>query len=171
MTSLLQDVGYALRGLRKSPGFTVAAVLTLALGVGANTAIFSVTNSVLLRPHNFSELNRLVVLRELVQGRGGQQNRLTPGDVADLERVPHLFQGVATYQYRDLNLSRNGETNSASGFLVSGNFFDLLGVAPERGRPFFVGDAQPGYDNIVLLSHNFWQRRFGSDAGVVGSTI
>ena len=171
MTKLLRDISYALRGLRKSPGFTATAVLTLALGVGANTAIFSVTNSVLLRPHKFPELNRLVVLRELVQGRAGEQNRLTPGDVLDLAREPHLFQDVAAYQYRDLNLSRNGETDSATGFLVSGNFFDLLGTAPERGRPFVAGDAQPGHENIVLLSHNFWHRRFGGDSKVVGSKI
>ncbi|HEX8801564.1 MAG TPA: ABC transporter permease, partial [Terriglobales bacterium] len=171
MTKLLQDIGYTFRGLRNSPGFTATAVLTLALGVGANTAIFSVTNSVLLRPHDFPELNRLVVLRELVQGRAGEQNRLAPGDVADLAREPHLFQGVAAYRYRDLNLSRNGETDSATGFLVSGNFFDLLGVAPERGRLFVAGDAQPGHDSVVLLSHNLWQRRFGGDSEVVGSTI
>ena len=171
MTKLLQDIGYTFRGLRKSPGFTATAVLTLALGVGANTAIFSVTNSVLLRPHDFPELNRLVVLRELVQGRAGEQYRLAPGDVADLAREPHLFQGVAAYRYRDLNLSRNGETDSATGFLVSGNFFGLLGVAPERGRLFVAGDAQPGHDNIVVLSHNLWQRRFGGNSEVVGSTI
>jgi putative ABC transport system permease protein len=171
MTSLLQDVGFALRGLRKSKGFTMTAVVTLALGVGANTAIFSITNSVLLRPHNFPELNRLVVLRELVQGRADKQNRLTPGDVADLARVPHLFQGVAAYQYRDLNLSRNGETDSATGFLVSANFFDLLGAEPEQGRRFVTGDAEPGHDNVLLLSHNFWQRRFGGDPNVVGSAI
>jgi putative ABC transport system permease protein len=171
MTSLLQDVGFALRGLRKSKGFTMTAVVTLALGVGANTAIFSITNSVLLRPHNFPELNRLVVLGELVQGRADKQNRLTPGDVADLARVPHLFQGVAAYQYRDLNLSRNGETDSATGFLVSANFFDLLGAEPEQGRPFVTGDAEPGHDNVLLLSHNFWQRRFGGDPNVVGSAI
>jgi putative ABC transport system permease protein len=171
MRSLWQDVGFALRGLRKSPGFTVTAVLTLALGVGANTAIFSITNSVLLRPHKFPELNRLIVLHERQQGRAGEQNRLTPGDVADLARVPHLFQSMTTYQYRDLNLSRNAETDSATGFLVSANFFDVLGVVPERGRPFVAGDAQPGHDNVLLLSHNFWQRRFGGDLEIVGSTI
>src|SRR5262252_191962 len=171
MRSLWQDAGFALRGLRKSPGFTVTAVLTLALGVGANTAIFSITNSVLLRPHNFPELNRLVVLRELMQGRAGEQNRLTPGDVADLARVPNLFQSVTAYQYRDLNLSRNGETDSATGCLVSANFFDVLGVVPERGRPFVAGDTQPGHDDVLLLSHNFWQRRFGGDLDIVGSTI
>jgi putative ABC transport system permease protein len=124
-----------------------------------------------MRPHDFPELNRLVVLRELVQGRAGEQNRLAPGDVADLAREPHLFQGVAAYRYRDLNLSRNGETDSATGFLVSGNFFDLLGVGPERGRLFVAGDAQPGHDSVVLLSHNLWQRRFGGDSEVVGSAI
>lgn len=171
VTNFFQDIALALRGLRKSPGFAATAMLTLALGVGANTAIFSVTNSVLLRPHNFPELNRLVVLREAVRGQAGERNRLAPGDVADLARVPNLFQGVASYQYRDLNLSRNLETDSATGFLVSGNFFDLLGAAPEQGRLLVAADAQPGRDNVLLLSHNFWQRRFGGDPAVVGSTI
>ena len=171
MTSLLQDVLYALRGLRKSPAFTVTAILTLGLGVGANTAIFSVTNSVLLRPHHFAELDRLVVLREVVRGRSGQQNRLTPADVADLVRVPNLFQGVAAYQFRELNLARNGEADNATAFLVTPNLFDVVGVAPDRGRRFSADDAQPGRDNVVLLSHNFWQRRFGGDPAIVGSTI
>jgi putative ABC transport system permease protein len=111
------------------------------------------------------------VLHEREQGRAGEQNQLTPGDVAELGRVPHLFQSMTTYQYRDLNLSRNGETDSATGFLVSANFFDVLGVVPERGRPFVAVDAQPGHDNVLLLSHNFWQRRFGGDPNVIGSTI
>jgi putative ABC transport system permease protein len=171
MASLLQDLGFAVRVLRKSPGFTVTAALTLALGVGANTAIFSVTSSVLLRPHDFPELNRLVVLREVVRGRSGEQNRLAPGDAADLALAPNLFQGVAGYQYSDINLSRDGETDSATGFLVTSNFFALLGAAPERGRPFVAADAQPGRDNVLILSRNFWQRRFGSDPNVIGSTI
>lgn len=169
MTSLFQDLGFALRGLRKSPAFAATAVLTLALGVGANTAIFSVTNAVLLRPHNFPEMNRLVVLRELVRGRSGEQSQIAPGDISDLARVPNLFQSLASYQYRSLNLSKNGETDSATGFLVSSNFFGMLGVAPERGQLFAA--AEPGRDNVLLLSHNFWQRRFGGDPAVVGSTI
>src|SRR5215469_14952575 len=105
MNNVLQDFRYALRSLRKSPGFALTAILTLALGVGANTAIFSVTNSVLLRPHRFPELDRLVVVRELVAGRANEQVRLTPGDAVDLAGSHEAFQEVAMYQYRDLNLS------------------------------------------------------------------
>lgn len=171
MRTLLQDAGYALRGLRRSPGFAITAILTLALGVGANTAIFSVTNSVLLRPHHFPELDRLVVLRERVRGQSEERSRLTPADVSDLARVPGLFQGVGAYEYRDLNLSRAGETDTATSFLVTPNLLSVLGVKPSRGRPFLADDAQPGRDDVLLLSHNFWQRRFGGDPSVVGSTI
>ena len=171
MMSLLQDVGYALRGLRKSPGFTATAILTLALGVGANTAIFSVTNSVLLRPHRFRDLDRLVVLREQTRGHAGEQKRLTAADTADLAQAPNLFQEVAAYQYRQLNLARNGEADSATAFLITPNMFNLLGVAPEQGRSFSAGDGQAGHDDVLLLSHSFWQRRFGGDPSIVGSTI
>lgn len=171
MTTLLQDVGYALRALRKSPAFTATAVLTLALGVGANTAIFSVTNSVLLRPHNFPQLDRLVVLREQVRGRSGEIPRLAPADAADIARMPNLFEGIAEYQYRQLNLSRAGEADSATGFLVSPNLFQVLGVTPAQGRAFTAAEADPGSDDVLLLSHNFWMRRFGGDPAIVGSTI
>jgi putative ABC transport system permease protein len=171
MKNVLQDFSYALRTLRKAPGFATIAIITLALGVGANTAIFSVTNSVLLHPHRFPELDRLVVLREQVQGRAGEQSRLTAADAADLAAKHGIFQDVATYQYRDLNLSRSGETDKATGFLVSPNLFHLLGIECERGRTFPQDEGQPGYDQVLLLSHGFWQRRFGGDPSIVGSTI
>jgi len=95
MNNLLQDFSYALRTLSKAPGFALTAILTLALGVGANTAIFSVTNSVLLRPHRFPELDRLVVLREHVKGRANEQVRLTAGDAVDLAGRHDIFQEVA----------------------------------------------------------------------------
>lgn len=171
MNNLLQDFSYALRTLRKAPGFALTAIVTLALGVGANTAIFSVTNSVLLRPHRFPELDRLVVLRENVTGRANEQVRLAPADAADLESSPEIFQEVATYQFRDLNLARSGEVDTATGFFVTPNLFHLLGVGAERGRTFTADEGQPGRDQVILLSYNFWERRFGSDPAVVGSTI
>src|SRR5262249_16941648 len=136
MNNVLQDFSYALRSLRKSPGFALTAILTLALGVGVNTTIFSVTNSVLLRPHRFPELDRLVVLREHVTGRANEPVRLTAGDAVDLAGRHDIFQEVAMYQFGDLNLSRSGEVDTATGFLVTPNLFHLLGIGPEHGRTF-----------------------------------
>lgn len=168
--NLLQDFSYAYHTLRKAPGFAVTATLTLALGVGANTAIFSVTNSVLLRPHRFPELGRLVVLREHVAGRANEQVRLTAGDAVDLGSQ-EIFQEVATYQFRDLSLSRSGEIDTATGFLVSTNMFHLLGIGAEHGRTFFADEGQPGRDHVILLSHRFWERRFGGDRTIIGANI
>lgn len=170
MNNVLQDFRHAIRMLRKAPGFALTAILTLALGVGANTAIFSVTDSVLLRPHRFPELDRLVVLREHVTGRA-VQTRLTAGDAADLAGDHEIFQEVATYQYRDLNLARPGEVDTATGFLVSPNMFHVLGAGPELGRAFTAEEGQAGRDQVILLSHSFWERRFGGDAAVIGSTV
>ena len=171
MNNVLQDFSYALRTLRKAPGFALTAILTLALGVGANTAIFSVTNAVLLRPHRFPELDRLVVLREHVMGRANEQVRLTAGDAVDLAGNHEIFQEVATYQFRGLNLARSGEVDTAVGFLVTPNMFHVLGVGPEHGRVFAVDEGQPGRDEVILLSHSFWERRFGGDPAVIGSTV
>src|SRR5215469_10855226 len=144
MNNVLRDVSYAFRALCKAPAFALTAVLTLALGVGVNTAIFSVTNSVLLRPHRFPELDRLVVLREHVTGRAGEQVRLTAGDASDLAANDAIFQEVATYQFRDLNLSRSGEVDTATGFLVTPNMFHLLGATPVHGRTFSDDEGQAG---------------------------
>ena len=168
---LLQDFNYAFRMLRKAPGFALTATLTLALGVGATTAIFSVTNSVLLRPHHFPELDRLLVLREHVAGKANEQVRLTAGDAVDLAGSHDIFQQVAMYRFRDLNLSRSGEVDTATGFLVTPNLFQLLGISPENGRSFRADEGQPGRDQVILLSHSFWERRFGGDPAVIGSTV
>src|SRR5262249_20750074 len=141
------------------------------LGVGANTTIFSVTNSVLLRPHRFPELDRLVVLREHVTGRANEQVRLTAGDAVDLAGRHDIFQEVAMYQFGDLNLSRSGEVDTATRFLVTPNLFHLLGIGPEHGRAFTADEGQPGRDQVILLSHSFWERRFGGDPAVIGSTV
>ena len=171
MMDVLQDFGYAVRTLRRAPGFALTAILTLALGVGVNTAIFSVINSVLLRPHRFPDLERLVVVREHVTGRANDELRLTAADAVDLAGSRQAFQEVATYQFRDLNLARSGEVDTATGFLVTPNLFHLLGSGAEQGRTFTAAEGQPGRDQVILLSHNFWERRFGGDPAVIGSTI
>src|SRR5215469_422857 len=96
---------------------------------------------------------------------------LTAGDAADLGHNDAIFQEAATYQFRDLNLSRSGEVDTATGFLVTPNLFQLLGVGPEHGRTFTADEGRPGRDQAILLSHSFWERRFGGDPAVIGSTI
>ena len=169
--NILQDLNYAFRTLRKAPGFAFTAILTLTLGVGINTAIFSVTNSVLLRPHRFPQLDRLIVVREDVSGTADTRAQLTPADAVDLGGSRDMFQEVALYQFRDLNLSRSGEVDTATGFLVTPNLFHLLGIGPEHGRTFTADEGEPGRDQVIVLSHSFWERRFGGETTVIGSTV
>ncbi len=161
MTSLLQDVRYALRQLRKSPSFTVVAVLTLALGIGANTAIFSLVDGILLVPLPYSKPEQLVSVTGTYP-RGGF--------VAMRDQV-HTMD-VATYaEGHEFNLIGLGEPVRLTGTLVSAELFSVLGVRPALGRTFYPGEDTAGQDNYVVLSHVLWQQRFGSDASVVGRAI
>ena len=161
MTSLLQDVRYALRQLRKSPGFTVVAVLTLALGIGANTAIFSLVDGILLVPLPYSKPEQLVSVTGTYP-RGGF--------VAMREQIHTM--SVATYaEGHEFNLTGLGEPVRLTGTLVSAELFSVLGARPELGRTLYPGEDAAGQDNYVILSHALWQQRFGSDASVVGRAI
>ena len=159
--TMLQDLRYALRQLRKNPGFTAVAVITLALGIGANTAIFSVVNGVLLQPLRFPRENRLVQLTDAYpQGTFvAMHESLRTMDVAG------YLDGV------ELNLSGTGEPVRLHGTAVSANFFSVLGTHAEIGRIFLNGEDQPGRDNVVLLSHALWQQRFGSNPDVIGRSV
>jgi predicted permease len=161
MTSLLQDVCYALRQLRKSPSFTVIAVLTLALGIGANTAIFSLVDGILLVPLPYSRPEQLVSVTGTYP-RGGF--------VAMREQI-HTMD-VATYaEGHEFNLTGLGEPVRLTGTLVSAELFSVLGARPELGRTFYQGEDAAGQDNYVVLSHALWQQRFGSDTSIVGRSI
>jgi putative ABC transport system permease protein len=161
MTSLLQDVRYALRQLRKSPSFTVVAMLTLALGIGANTAIFSLVDGILLVPLPYSKPEQLVSVTGTYP-RGGF--------VAMREQV-HTMD-VATYaEGHEFNLTGLGEPVHLTGTLVSAELFSVLGARQELGRTFYPGEDTAGQDNYVVLSHALWQQRFGSDASVIGRAI
>ena len=161
MTSLLQDVHYALRQLRKSPSFTVVALLTLALGVGANTAIFSLVDGILLVPLPYSKPEELVSVTGTYP-RGGF--------VAMRERV-HTMD-VATYaEGHEFNLTGLGEPVRLTGTLASAELFSVLGTRPELGRIFYRGEDAAGQDNYVVLSHALWQQRFGSDTSIIGRAI
>ncbi len=170
--TLLQDIRYSFRMLRKSPGFTAIAILTLAFGIGTNTAIFSMVNALLLHPYRFHNLDSLVLLWEN-RGidEGPDARRISPGDVTDVRANSELFEDVATYQCPDFNLSSEGRVDVARGCRVSANFFSILGVAPAQGRLFSSNEETPGADQSVIVSHSFWQSRFAGDSELLGKAI
>src|ERR1700739_426756 len=161
MEMLLQGGRYGLRTLVKNPGFTAVAVLPLALGIGANTAIFSLVDGILLRPLPFSKPNELVsVTGTFPKG----------GFVAMREQVKSL--DVASYfEGHEFNLTGQGEPARLTGTLVSAEFFLVLGARPELGRAFYPGEDKAGQNNCVILSHALWQQRFASDPSIVGRSI
>ena len=172
LETTLQDLRYATRTLRKNPGFTVIAVLTLALGIGANTAIFSMVNALLLHPYSFPELDRLVrVWENRGIDEGADARFIAPQDAADLQSGAAVFEALTTYRCGDFNLSAEGNVQTARGCRVSANFFDVLGVSPTSGRAFSSAEEQPGADQVAVVSYGFWQRRFAGDAAVLGKVI
>jgi predicted permease len=172
LETVLQDLRYAVRTLWKNPGFTLIAVLTLALGIGANTAIFSMVNALLLHPYNFPELDRLVrVWENRGIDEGADARFIAPQDAADLLSGAPVFDALTTYKCGDFNLSAEGNVQPVLGCHVSANFFKVLGVGPALGRPFSASEEQPGAGQVAVVSYGFWQRRFAGDAGLLGKTI
>jgi putative ABC transport system permease protein len=171
MTTLLQDVRFGARMLRKRPGFTAVAVLTLALGIGANTAIFSLVNAVLLRPLPFPEAERLVMLWEDASRIGFPQNTPAPANFLDWKTQTQSFEGVAALMWRSLNLTGYGEPQKLNGNAVTADLFPLLGVRPALGRGFTAQEERPGSDRVVILSHGLWRDTFGGERSVVGRDL
>src|SRR5215831_14419253 len=165
-----QDVRYALRMLAKNPAFTAIAVVALALGIGANTAIFSVVNAVLLRPLSFKHPEQLVMLWENAAHLGFPKDTPSPANFLDWQKQTQSFTGMAAMVERSFNLTGVGEPERLEGRRVSANLFDLLGMPALLGRTFVADDDRPG-SHVVLLSHSLWQRRFGSDPGVIGRAL
>jgi predicted permease len=161
METFFQDVHYGLRMLRKSPGFTVVAVLTLALGIGANTAIFSLVDGILLVPLPYSRPEQLVSVT-------GTYPR---GAFVAMREQVHTMDVAAYAEGHDFNLTGLGEPVRLAGTLVSAEMFSVLGAQPEVGRTFYPGEDTAGQDNYVVLSHTLWQQRFGSDPSIVGRAI
>jgi putative ABC transport system permease protein len=167
---LLQDLRYGLRTLVKNPAFTSIAVLALALGIGANSAIFSVVDAVLLRPLPFKNPNQLVMLWENAAHLGFPRDTPSPANFLDWQKQAISFTGMAAMSERSLNLTGVGEPERLEGRRVSANLFELLGVSARLGRTFVPEDDKPG-THVVLLSHSLWQRRFGSDPDVIGRAL
>jgi putative ABC transport system permease protein len=170
MGNFLQDIKYGVRTLRRNSGFTVVAILTLALGIGANTAIFSVVNAVLLRPLPFAQPERLVQLWETETAVPVAP--LTAPDYADWRSQNQTFDDMALFSWpQSFNLSGAGEPERILGINTQANFFSLLGATPLRGRIFADGEDQAGRNHIVVLSYGLWQRRFGGAADALQKEI
>jgi putative ABC transport system permease protein len=170
LADLLQDVRYGLRTLAKNPGFTTIAILALALGIGANSAIFSVVDAVLLRPLPFKNPTQLVMLWENAAHLGFPRDTPSPANFLDWQKQATGFTGMAAMSERSFNLTGLGEPERLEGRRVSANLFDLLGVSARLGRTFVPEDDKPA-THVVLLSHSLWQRRFGSDPGAIGRAL
>ena len=166
-----RDFRYALRMLRRSPGFTAVAVLTLALGIGANTAIFSVVNSVLIRPLPYHDPAGLVMVWETNSLHPNPHNTVSPPNFLDWQSRNTVFSGMAyIFDERD-SLTGNGEPEEVVVQDVSANFFSVLGVTPILGPGFTAENGQRGHDNVVILAYGLWKERFGGDPAIVGKSI
>src|ERR1700683_1322001 len=165
LDSLLQDLRYGARMLRKNPGFTAIAVLTLALGIGANTAIFSVVNAVLLRPLPYANPQQLIVLRETTQSVGPHSPSYP--DFLDWRKQSRTFGQMVAINNREFNLSGVAQPENISGYAVSANCLSMLGVRPFLGRDFLPSEDAPGTAPVVLLSYALWQSHLGADPNAV----
>jgi putative ABC transport system permease protein len=168
MSRTIQDLRYAVRTLASRPGFAATAVITLALGIGANTAIFSVVNAVLLKPLPFPEPERLVRMEE--RHTGWVSGHFTYANFEDVARQVLTVEKMAAYRPWPFTFSGDGEPENVDGYEVSAEFFSALGVRPMLGRTFSAEDDRVGGASVVVLSQGFWKRRFGSDPAIVGKT-
>ena len=171
METLWQDLRYGFRTLTRSPGFTAIAVLSLALGIGANTAIFSVVNAVLLKPLPFTDPERLVMIWEDQSAIGFPRSDVAPANFVDWKAQQSVFADVAALNWKSFNLTGDGEPERILAHGVTANFLPLLGIQPEIGRTFLPEEDKPGTSNVVILSHGLWQRRYGGDRGILGRDI
>ena len=171
METLLKDIRYGVRGLIKRPGFTVVALLTLALGIGANTAIFSVINAVLLRPLQFKDPEQLVIVWEDASFAGFPQNTPAPGIYFDWKNQNQSFSDMAACAELSFNITGDGDPERVMAFAITENFFPVFGVRPLLGRNFLPEEDRPGASKVVMLSHSLWQSRYGGDSQIVNREI
>ncbi|HVF22534.1 MAG TPA: ABC transporter permease, partial [Pyrinomonadaceae bacterium] len=171
LADLLQDLRYATRMLWKNPGFTTVAVVALALGIGANTAIFSVVNTVLLRPLPYKAPEQLVMVWEDATRHGYPRDTPAAANYVDWRDQNSVFSGMAAIAESNFNLTGVGDPERLKGRRVSASLFPLLGVEPQLGRVFTAAEDQPGTQRVAVLSYRLWQRRFGGDAAIVGKTL
>jgi len=171
LETLAQDLRYAARVLAKSPGFTAVAILTLALGIGANTAAFSMVNAIVIHPYNFHDLDQLVkVWEDRGTDEGFNARYIAPGDAQDIAATSNIFAGLATYRYQSFSLNSQAGLEHVLGCAVSADLFSVLQAAPAVGRTFLPEEQQPGRRQVAILSYGFWQRQLAGQS-VLGKTI
>ncbi|MGB8541760.1 MAG: ABC transporter permease [Candidatus Acidiferrales bacterium] len=170
METLLQDIRFGVRMLAKNPGFTLIAVLTLALGIGANTAIFSVVNAVLLRPLPYPQPQQIVTLNETILGKKWQGSVSGP-NFLDWHAQNQSFSALAAYYTNGFNLTGTGEAQRISSAYITPDFFDVFGATPAMGRLFLPDEFKAGGNNVVIIGDGLWRRVFGGDPGVLGKSV
>jgi MacB-like periplasmic core domain len=165
LEEFLQDLRYSARMLSKRPGFTLIAVLTLALGIGANTAIFSVINATLLRALPYKNADRIVMVWGTIPGGFGWRGKtgFSVASFLDYQQQNQVFERMATFNDIDFTLAGSENSERIHSGIITAEFFDVFAVQPILGRTFVTEDTQPGRNHVVVLSYNVWQRRFGSD--------
>ena len=171
MEILTKDFRYAVRRLLKRPGFTAIVVITLALGIGANTAIFSVVNGVLLRPLPYPNSDQIVMISGRLDTQGIRNLGSSLEEFASYRDRNHSFSSVAAYAFRGCDLTGAGDAQRIETARVTGQFFSVLGTPSLRGRTFLIEEDQPGGNQVAILSYGLWQRRFGGDGDIVGKSL
>ena len=171
MDKLLGDVRYAFRNLIKRPGFTLVAVATLALGIGANSAIFSAINALLLKPLPFKNEDRVMAIWDKNPSRGVEHNEVTMANYLDWKAQNQSFEQLALYRWWSANLTGVDTPERVQGFLITGNFMDALGAKPMMGRAFIEEENEPGKDAVAIIAYSLWQRRFGGDPNIINKEI
>ncbi|HLL75965.1 MAG TPA: ABC transporter permease [Pyrinomonadaceae bacterium] len=171
MNTIWHDVRYAVRVFLKSPAFTAVALVALALGIGANTAIFSVVNAVLLRSLPYRDADRLAVVWENNRARSRPRNVANPANYLEWQAQARSFEGMAAFYDTRINLTGAGEPVEIPAQVAAGNLFSVLGAEAALGRTFAAEDGEPGRDNVVVISHGFWQSQFGGAPDVLGKTV
>jgi MacB-like periplasmic core domain len=172
MDKLVQDSRFGIRVLAKNPGFTAVAVLTLALGIGASAAIFSLVNAIILRPLPYANPQQLVGLGQWrnQQGEGYIQTGVSAPNIADISKSG-VFQYVAYYRWAELNITEGDRPESVDGIKASAQVLPMFGVQPLIGRFLLPEETEPGRDQVAVIGYRLWQTRYGSDPGILGKTI
>ena len=171
MGTLMQDLKFGLRMLAKNPDFSAVAVLTLALGIGANTAIFSSVNAMLLRPFAFKDLDRIVVVWEAAPKQDERHISASPANFRDWREQTKTFDLLAAHHGWSVNLTGAGLAERVEGYQVTSDFFSALGMPAQLGRTIGAGDFQSGYTKVVNLSRGFWEEKLGADPMIIGKTL
>ena len=171
MDQLSNDVRYAMRTLRKSPGFALLAILTLGLGIGANTAIFSVIYGVLLKPLPYADSDRLVLIRQSAPPLGRADVGVSIKEFFTYRDQAADFEGLVEFHQMSFDLLKRGEPDRVNTGVVSPNFFDVLGIEPILGRSFVPHDDEPGAPAVLIVSYSYWQSKFGGDRTIVGQVL